>query len=83
MKKYQQNFAELLENHRDAQDASKRAPLSNAALLEFGLQILCALSELHVAGILVQDLKPSNLLLDENGKLVVADFGARAAPSHT
>eukprot|EP01043_Picozoa_sp_COSAG02_P052293 COSAG02_NODE_5610_length_4190_cov_4.748717_4_plen_353_part_00 len=79
MKKYQQNFAELLESHRDVQDASKRAPLSHAELFEFGLQILCALSELHVAGILVQDLKPSNLLIDENGKLVVADFGAHLA----
>ncbi|CAI9282181.1 unnamed protein product [Lactuca saligna] len=38
-------------------------------------QLLCGLEHCHERGILHRDIKGSNLLIDKNGKLKIADFG--------
>eukprot|EP00316_Scyphosphaera_apsteinii_P004469 CAMPEP_0119316040 /NCGR_PEP_ID=MMETSP1333-20130426/38255_1 /TAXON_ID=418940 /ORGANISM="Scyphosphaera apsteinii, Strain RCC1455" /LENGTH=482 /DNA_ID=CAMNT_0007321575 /DNA_START=11 /DNA_END=1456 /DNA_ORIENTATION=+ len=43
--------------------------------LELATELSAALVELHRAHIVHQDLKPSNLLLDDADNLVIADFG--------
>ncbi|OWM78462.1 hypothetical protein CDL15_Pgr016186 [Punica granatum] len=44
-------------------------------ILRYGADIARGVAELHAAGIVCMNLKPSNLLLDENGHAVVSDYG--------
>ncbi|KAH7677059.1 Non-specific serine/threonine protein kinase protein [Dioscorea alata] len=44
-------------------------------ILRYGADIARGVAELHAAGIICMNLKPSNLLLDENCRAVVSDYG--------
>ncbi|CAN0855962.1 Serine/threonine-protein kinase RUNKEL [Linum grandiflorum] len=49
--------------------------LPEESILDFATDLVTALQYLHSKGILYCDLKPSNILLDENGHLKLCDFG--------
>ena len=46
-------------------------------------QILSAMSLAHKHGVIHRDLKPQNILMDENGNIKIADFGIAVALNQT
>jgi tRNA A-37 threonylcarbamoyl transferase component Bud32 len=67
---------------RDLLAAKGPLPPDRAALV--GLGVLAALSAAHAEGILHRDVKPANIMVGPDGRVVLTDFGiARAADSPT
>jgi len=50
-------------------------PISPRRVAEIGVQLLAALCAAHDAGIVHRDVKPSNVLLETSGRVVLTDFG--------
>jgi beta-lactam-binding protein with PASTA domain len=60
----------------------EQAPLDPAAAIDIVIQILQAARFAHRRGVIHRDLKPHNVILDEEGRAKVTDFGiARAGAS--
>lgn len=56
-------------------DRLRRGALTVADSIEFAIQIGRALDEAHGKGIVHRDVKPANIIIDENGRAKVLDFG--------
>jgi tRNA A-37 threonylcarbamoyl transferase component Bud32 len=54
-------------------------PLSPAQAARIGLSVLAALRAVHDAGVVHRDVKPANILLGPEGRIVLADFGIAKA----
>ncbi|MBA2262726.1 MAG: serine/threonine protein kinase [Solirubrobacterales bacterium] len=64
------------------QRIQQEGPLDPAAAIELAIQILRAARFAHRRGVIHRDIKPHNVMLDEEGRAKVADFGiARAGAS--
>ena len=65
---------------RSLQDVlSAYGPIAPARAARIGLGILAGLRAAHRAGILHRDVKPANILLADDGRVVLTDFGVASA----
>ncbi|MEO3764003.1 serine/threonine-protein kinase [Streptomyces sp. B8F3] len=53
----------------------KDGPLTTAEAVRIGLGVIAALRAAHAAGVLHRDVKPANVLLGADGRVVLTDFG--------
>lgn len=65
----------LVQAHSLAEVLRDSGPLPPARVAQIGLDVLSALEAAHAAGILHRDVKPGNVLLGHDGRVVLTDFG--------
>ena len=58
---------------------NSRGWLSGAELVRLGEEVCAGLAHAHKRGVIHRDIKPHNILLDENGHARVTDFGVARA----
>ncbi|GLW97650.1 serine/threonine protein kinase [Microtetraspora sp. NBRC 16547] len=66
---------ELVEGRSLEQVIEDEGPLPPRLVAEVGCDLLDALRAAHLQGILHRDVKPSNVLITETGRVVLTDFG--------
>ncbi|MFF1559085.1 protein kinase [Streptomyces sp. NPDC058279] len=66
---------ELIEGPSLAEFIREHGALTPRRAAEVGLAVLDVLSAAHRQGILHRDVKPSNVLMADNGRVVLTDFG--------
>ena len=69
---------ELVEAPTLAQMVERHGPLSPAHAASIGLAVLETLAAAHAVGIVHRDVKPANVMVEESGRVRLADFGIAA-----
>jgi beta-lactam-binding protein with PASTA domain len=71
---------EYLDGPTLKEEITRRAPLPEPEAVNYATQALAALEAAHRQGVVHRDVKPHNMVLTDEGRLKVTDFGiARAA----
>ena len=71
---------EYLDGPTLKEEITRRAPLPEPEAINYATQALAALDAAHRQGVVHRDIKPHNMVLTDEGRLKVTDFGiARAA----
>ncbi|CAD2078064.1 protein kinase [Jeotgalicoccus coquinae] len=61
----------------------KNSPLDIDEVISIAMMTLRGIEHAHDRGIIHRDIKPQNILIDENGKVKITDFGIAKALSET
>jgi serine/threonine-protein kinase len=74
---------ELVPGHTLRDTIGKEAPMSPSRALALLEPVVSALAAAHRAGFVHRDVKPENVLISDDGRIKVADFGLAKAVSAT
>ncbi len=74
---------ELLEARSLADMVIDDGPLPPRAVAKIGIAMLGALEVAHAAGVLHRDVKPANVLICDDGRCVLTDFGVARLPTES
>ncbi|MFJ2899960.1 protein kinase [Streptomyces sp. NPDC087218] len=66
---------ELVKGPSLAEHVARLGPMSPSRVAGIGLQLLAALDAVHAIGALHRDVKPANVLMRDDGGVVLCDFG--------
>ncbi|MGW6791588.1 serine/threonine-protein kinase [Streptomyces chartreusis] len=66
---------ELVEGYSLADAIEQHGRVAPAEAARIGLWVLSALNAAHTVGVLHRDIKPGNILLAEDGRVLLTDFG--------
>ncbi|MEU2425454.1 serine/threonine-protein kinase [Streptomyces sp. NPDC007851] len=66
---------ELVRGVSLADELEAEGPMSPQRAADIGAEVLSALRAAHAAGVLHRDVKPANVLLSQDGRAVLTDFG--------
>ncbi|WP_433255655.1 serine/threonine-protein kinase [Streptosporangium sp. CA-135522] len=74
---------QLVESRSLGKVLRQDGPLPPQRVAEIGLQVLDALRAAHAQGVLHRDVKPENVLLADDGRVVLTDFGIATLETET
>jgi eukaryotic-like serine/threonine-protein kinase len=73
-------WMEFVRGHTLGQIVEAQGPFSASEAATIGQEICRALSAVHAAGLVHQDVKAQNVMRESGGRLVLMDFGAGGTP---
>jgi len=71
---------EYVRGHTLARILRRRGRLHYATALSIFAQVAAALDKVHAAGIVHRDIKPGNIMIDEDHRAILMDFGLAKPP---
>ncbi|MEV7802480.1 protein kinase [Microbispora sp. NPDC088329] len=74
---------QLVQSRSLGQVLREQGPLPPGRVAAIGLQVLDALCTAHAAGVLHRDVKPENVLLNGETRVVLTDFGIATMPEES